>query len=195
MSTSPILHLHAPGLNLRTRISHEAIPDLLVLVQRYRTDEPLPDPADGSGSAGRQGSAGPGKAGPSFSRSPAEGGEAVDPGHRETLPAEAHAIKESLKTRALQELSPLLRGARFPDKILVLLGWLEGQTPHPINKRDLRGAFVGLGELPPANPGRDLRSLTKAGLVAGGRHDLSVTEAGWSQIRGLLDPSAQDSPN
>ncbi|MCB1210113.1 MAG: hypothetical protein KDK97_12330 [Verrucomicrobiales bacterium] len=178
------LHIQSPGFNLQTVLQPEALPALIELAQKHRITDPgaLPRGPHRSPEGPRPGMRrGPG--GPP----PGAATEAV--ASPNILTPESKAVRDQIAASSVEALYGRLGTATFPEKILVVTGWLESRSAESLapHRRDVRRLLVKLGQEPPANPGRDIRTAWNEGWVSeAGERCLSVTNAGWAKIQTLV---------
>jgi hypothetical protein len=185
MSDSIRLSLRAPGVQLQAFLKPDCLGELVALVQKHRTDEPVPSDLPLGGRLGGRGML-----------------------HREqrlrqhelAAPAPLSDAAETVKSRLAElpqaKLPDHLTRITFGDKMLILIGWLEVRSPLPVRKGALREMFARLGETAPANPGRDIKNLLLDGLLlrTHDREGFQLTEQGWQRVGGLMPPPQDGEP-
>ena len=177
------LHIQSPSFNLQTVLQPEALPALIELAQKHRITDP--------GMLPRGPRRGPEDRPPGMRTGPGHGPHAAMPGAASpnVLNAESKTIRDQIRDGSIESLFAKLTAATFPEKILVATGWLEardseGLSPH---RRDVKRLLVRLGQEPPANPGRDIRTAWKEGwLTEAGERCLSLTNEGWAKLQSLV---------
>jgi len=183
MSPSIHLHLAAPGLHLNAFLRAEALPEVVALVQRFRTEEVPNRPSAVVGGPG----AGFRPAMPDRMRL-RTGGPGSEP---LILSPEGEAVRSRFSALSWETLTHFLSEKTFSAKLLLLTAWLEAHRGRPVFKGEVREHYARTGEPFPANPGRDTRKLIIDGLIekSSDRQHLSLSEAGWQEAARWLSES------
>jgi hypothetical protein len=182
MSPNIHLHLDAPGLHLNAFLRAEALPEVVALVQRFRTEEMPNRPSAVAGGPG----AGFRPAMPDRMR------RRMGPGSdRLVLSPAGEATRSRFSSLPWETLTQLLPDKPFTSKLLLLTAWLEAQHRRSVFKGEVREYYARTGEPFPTNPGRDTRKLIIDGLVqkSPDRQHLSLSEAGWQEAARWLSGS------
>lgn len=152
--------IQAPGLNLQAAVTDEALPDLIMITQKYRDQ-------DAAASTGSQSS--------SANESPSGG----TPG-----PLGEEMLKTRLGSYGAAELLNQVHWETYPEKILLLSAWHEargGGTPW--KSSDMDTVFRQAKEAPPSNFPRDIKAAIKGGWIhTHTPRTYSVTRTGWNRV-------------
>ena len=169
------IQIHSPGLRIETLLAEAALPELLAMVQKYRVEDDFPgmDVRPRRGKRWRR--------------------QADDDEVRADLDGAAEAVREEVKAfSSAKVLFQRVNPQTFPEKFLVLAAHheaaatLDGSDPV-FSGRHLVRTLVELGEVPPANPARDVQQAMAQGwLSSTGHRRLCVTNAGWHHLGEML---------
>lgn len=154
--------IQAPGLNLQAAVTDDALPELIMITQKFRDQ----DAASSTGAAALPAA---GKEPPSITT----GG-----------PLSEDMLKTRLGSYGAAELLNQLQWDTYPEKILILGAWCEargGATPW--KSSDMDAVFRQAKEAPPSNFPRDIKTAIKAGWIhTHTPRTYSVTRTGWNRV-------------
>jgi hypothetical protein len=173
------IQIQSPGLHLNSMLKAEALPELIELVQKHR----ITDPEKLAKIAKRARKL-------RMAESPDEAPKAAVSPAPELKP-------RSIKVRTRVSKVPVQRvlnataGLTFPERIVALTGWLQGQNEgQTVRPRDIKQLLVNARQDPPANPGRDFRLAWDQGwLVRLQPREFVLSNAGWAKLAEMLNAS------
>jgi len=154
--------IQASGLNLQAAVTDDALPDLIMITQKFRDQD-----AAASSGAGTQSAA--------AKELPVNGS---------TAPLGEEMLKTRLGSYGAAELLNQLQWDTYPEKILLLAAWHEargGSTPW--KSSDMDTVFRQAKEAPPSNFPRDIKAAIKSGWIhTHPPRTYSVTRTGWNRL-------------
>ena len=154
--------IQASGLNLQAAVTDDALPDLIMITQKFRDQD-----AAASAGVGPQSAA--------AKESPANGSAA---------PLGEEMLKTRLGSYGAAELLNLLPWDTYPEKILLLAAWHEARGGGaPWKSSDMDTVFRQAKEAPPSNFPRDIKTAIKSGWIhTHTPRTYSVTRTGWNRV-------------
>ncbi len=153
--------IQASGLNLQAAVTDDALPDLIMITQKFRDQ-------DAAASAGVVPHSTAAKELPDNSAAPL--GEEM--------------LKTRLGSYGAAELLNQLSWDTYPEKILLLAAWHEARGGGaPWKSSDMDTVFKQAKEAPPSNFPRDIKAAIKSGWIhTHTPRTYSVTRTGWNRV-------------
>jgi hypothetical protein len=155
--------IQASGLNLQAAVTDDALPDLIMITQKFRDQDAAAAPS-GVG--------------------PQTAATKESPANVSTAPLGEEMLKTRLGSYGAAELLNQLQWDTYPEKILLLAAWHEARGGSaPWKSSDMDTVFRQAKEAPPSNFPRDIKAAIKSGWIhTHTPRTYSVTRTGWNRV-------------
>lgn len=178
------LQIKSPTLQIAVFLKAEAMPALLKIIEDHQLTEltegaHFPISTIGRGRPRRHAEPSPGR----FHNTP---------DLSEGLSPMAQAISNALGKLTPKEVLAKTHPVTFPEKFIVVIGWLEAKRGRRPIRPEVQAAFAKWPLDPSGNPARDFRSATVQGWIAKTGREVGLTEAGWRKLGEMLGTNSGD---